>query len=843
MITALQNFISKKGKFVFILLLVVVSISFVLYLAQGASVFDHLPDPNYQKKEFYGVDLNDPDESRKLSISNQVASDFGAIVGPVGEVFEKADVRYLESLQAQLQSAFQSQSREIDQEALQRLFQYMQSWSNFPDSYKVMEIARSGNYDFDFSDSSLKAKLTIDSLANKLEFLPLQINHPGINTYYDKFIQSLDPSLASEENRTQAFEFIGQRRGVSLRGVDSILYSHFRAKALDRLLGGSGYTLGIEGELELHRTNFAWDGDAYSLNSDDFDHLDPPLTTLTLNELPAEGDRLGIVFASKRGSFEFVRENKESNGSKHFIKLTDDINSTLSALSKSIVDSAIGLSVTKSTDSLTLRSNLSILPAQLPKFSSSSQSLIIDRSLQSELAALHELRKEEDLFAEPARTFATAVAFNTNDFLIPLPEPDEERMRSYFQRNKDQFLIPSDPPSPKSEENYDQLKGAKGPLGEPDSNSSSSLELNLLSELQEDLNVSTKNEVTFEEVRVEVKQRIIDGDKIDAERDAEEMAQEAALDFLEEINGLKDLLRSQYPNYQELRNSTEFEELIKSTTAKTRSISFSKKDISIQGRILGLERRESEKRSNREPLEEVNSLNERLFFTRSIRRTKEGFSIFVLDRKTDKTAGKFEDASFALLYKEYAKNLRLEAFNAWLDQVFIDLEGNRSDYKSGQFVSVEKKSSATLGGAFDKRSRKLSSELSSLEKERNEISAGARDSNQTKSQSKRKIEIDETIEKIRDQQSELNRERALASRLIESAVAMEPAGNWVEKERTENSALFIRLRGVYTMRSQEVKSDEISNSVADLEFVRAEKGRNLIVADLIGQGLSAAEAN
>ena len=51
MITALQNFISKKGKFVFVLLLFVVVISFVLYLAQGASVFDLLPDPNKEKKE------------------------------------------------------------------------------------------------------------------------------------------------------------------------------------------------------------------------------------------------------------------------------------------------------------------------------------------------------------------------------------------------------------------------------------------------------------------------------------------------------------------------------------------------------------------------------------------------------------------------------------------------------------------------------------------------------------------------------------------------------------------------------------------------------------------------
>ncbi len=60
MITALQNFISKKGKFVFVLLLIVVVISFMLYLAQDHSIFDLLPDSNREKKEFYGYDFNDP---------------------------------------------------------------------------------------------------------------------------------------------------------------------------------------------------------------------------------------------------------------------------------------------------------------------------------------------------------------------------------------------------------------------------------------------------------------------------------------------------------------------------------------------------------------------------------------------------------------------------------------------------------------------------------------------------------------------------------------------------------------------------------------------------------------
>ena len=843
MITALQNFISKKGKFVFVLLLLVVSVSFVLYLAQGASVFDHLPDPNYQKKEFYGVDLNDPDARRKLSVYHQVASDFGAIVGPVAKVFEKADDDYLEFLQSQLQTAFRAQSKEIDQEALQRLFQFIQSWPNFPNSYKTMEIARSGNYDFEFSDSSKKVKIMMDDLADRLEFMPLQINHPGINSYYDKFIGSLDPNLLSDENRTQAFEFIGQRRGVSRRDVDTILYSHFRAKTMDRLLGNSGYTLEIEGELELHRNNFAWDGDAYSLNSDDFDYAEPPMSTLTLSGFPVLGDQLSIEFGSKKGSYEFVEEDRESNGSSHYVKLTEDKESTLSALSHCIGSSKIGLSVSQKEGILSLHAESSSLPNQMPKFASSSKFLTFDRSLQSDLRVLHEERKEDDQFAEPARTFATVISFNTEDFFTALPEPDEERMRSYFERNQVQFVPPPETALPPPASDSEDLEGAKGPVGPSDSNNSDSLELDLLSDLDEELNKSATMKISFDDVREEVKQRIIDGDRIDAERDAEEMAQEQALNFLEEINRLGDRLRSQYKNYQELRNSQELKDLIESQIASPRSISFAKRDMAVQSSILGLERRESEKRSNREPLEEVESLNERLFFTRSIRKTKDGFSIFILDRKTNKSPGRFEDASFSILFKEYAKKSKLLAFNDWLDVEFKNLQDDRSDFKPGIFVGVEKKNSASLSRTYDSRSRELSNDLKKLEEERNEISAAERESNETQNQTARKVEIDQAIEGIRNKQSSLNQERALANRLIESASSMEPTGEWIEMERTENTAFFIRLRGAYTVRPQELENEEILSRVSDLEFVRAEKGRDLMVEELIGRGLAEAEAN
>ena len=71
---------SRRGKPVFFLLLIVVCVSFVLYLSQGTSVFDFISDPNRETEEFYGIDLNDPEQRRVLSITNQVAADLGAVI-------------------------------------------------------------------------------------------------------------------------------------------------------------------------------------------------------------------------------------------------------------------------------------------------------------------------------------------------------------------------------------------------------------------------------------------------------------------------------------------------------------------------------------------------------------------------------------------------------------------------------------------------------------------------------------------------------------------------------------------------------------------------------------------
>jgi hypothetical protein len=446
--------------------------------------------------------------------------------------------------------------------------------------------------------------------------------------------------------------------------------------------------------------------------------------------------------------------------------------------------------------------------------------------LKNELEVFHDERKEDELFAEPARTFASAVIFSPKKFLSLPPEPDEARMRSYFDRNRFEFESPLPPPL--------DADGAKGPVGPTDSNGSVEAGTLALVDLNaSDLNQTVAQEISFEDVKEQVRQRILDGDRIDAEREAEDLAKEKALALLDSLNELGDRLRTKYGSYAQRRNSPEIKELLAGEDATVRPITFSQSEMVVQGRVLGLERRESEKRTNREPLAEVAGLNERIFFTRSIRKSRDGFVVFVLDRKTEQSPGSFARASFSSLYREFADKRKSDAFSDRTELVLQSLrEGNESAYGAGQLISVDAKDGAGLRASYDSQSRSITGRLTQLESEREEITNADRDSNATASQIERKKEIDLAIEELRDEQSELNQERVLAVRLAEACSGLEANAQWTELERTGEEAIFVRLRGVYSMRSNNTEFSETTDRVSDLELARAERSRDQILKSL-----------
>ena len=69
-------------------------------------------------------------------------------------------------------------------------------------------------------------------------------------------------------------------------------------------------------------------------------------------------------------------------------------------------------------------------------------------------------------------------------------------------------------------------------------------------------------------------------------READELAKEAALAFLDSINSFGERMRSKFTNYQEIRSSNEMKDLLQSSGAKIKKVSFAKRDMAVKSRVL-----------------------------------------------------------------------------------------------------------------------------------------------------------------------------------------------------------------------------------------------------------------
>ena len=830
MITALQNLISKGGKFVIFPLLLVIIVAFVLYLAQGTSFFDFFPDPNHQKDEFYGVDMNDPNEIRVLNVQNRIASDLGASIPPLEEDMSKADEQFLQALRGQLQAAFQSGQENIDQSAIQRLFGFIQSWPDLPKNFKAREIARSGAYEPVFSQASIRSMLIMDWIANEWQFLSDEDSHVGIDNGFNRFVRDLAPTLQSDENRTKVLEFVAARQGVPMSYVEYSLYKYFRATQVDRVLSQSGFTLKKEAELDLFRNRFGWKADILALESTELNSSNPDLFSILLVDQPVVDDLIEIKYGKDNSKIVFVDKLIDNNSSEIQVEIGKNTKFTLKNLQKVFAsnfdfDSRV-------VDGLILIKPLSEkLPTSFPEIISQSKAIDIKCVIETELRDFHKENSSDSKFIEPARTFATMINFPTKSFLSLPPPPDEARMRSYFDLNREQFESPPVVPDP------DKLidDGPLGPVGDGDSNKSSE-KVNLLPGSISEDNETLEKIISFEDVREEIRLRIIEEDRLDAERDAKDLAREASLNFLDQINSLRDRIKNKYANFKDARNSMELNTLIAETGGVERKISFSLKEMAVQSAILGIERRESERRNNREPLEEVASLNENLYFTRSIRTTRDGFSVFLLDRKTEEKPSQFEDVSFSDLYKGYSDKLNLDSFFSWSDEIVENLKGiedNETSIKYGRHVSINGKNLQGVESSFNRNGQLLRSRLDKFETEREEISAAERDSNATKIQLARKLELDEMIETLRNDQSELNENRRLAIQLAEACPNLDLGDGWTELERSNDRVVLARLTDVYTLIDQNLDNSDIENRGDELETFRGEVNRDIILRNLL----------
>ena len=156
-----------------------------------------------------------------------------------------------------------------------------------------------------------------------------------------------------------------------------------------------------------------------------------------------------------------------------------------------------------------------------------------------------------------------------------------------------------------------------------------------------------------------VRKKVQDQDVADAKREADRLAQKEALRFLDQLNSESDKMKKKFPDFQKFRNSEDFQNLLNSSGAVLRKISFSTSDMNIQTMVLGLEKRASEQRTGKNPLEEVELLDDHKFFTRSVRKSRNGHIVFILDRKTSSALSEFSELDYGLICREYDSDLKL----------------------------------------------------------------------------------------------------------------------------------------------------------------------------------------
>ena len=301
MITALQNLISGKGgKVLFSLLLLVVCVSFVLYLSQGSSVFDFLPSDSRYREDYYGQDLNNPEVYTSLSLTHRVAADVGAVVVPTSKVMEAAENRFYPEVPQRNRQQVMNQFMEFRNRSpgemppeLMQLFSdqvrrtdfVLNNWNFLPRTQRARFIAQEGGDDREFSEGSFKAKVAIEHLADQWELLPHDADDPGVDSAFVRYLSELDPRLADDNNRSIGFQTVGRNRGVRKEAIEDILYSYFRVNEVEKTLASAGFALRGEAKLDIYQEGMAWDVDGLSISADVIDIPVEPFATLTFKAI------------------------------------------------------------------------------------------------------------------------------------------------------------------------------------------------------------------------------------------------------------------------------------------------------------------------------------------------------------------------------------------------------------------------------------------------------------------------------------------------------------------------------------------------------------------------------
>ena len=161
------------------------------------------------------------------------------------------------------------------------------------------------------------------------------------------------------------------------------------------------------------------------------------------------------------------------------------------------------------------------------------------------------------------------------------------------------------------------------------------------------------------------------------------------------------------------------------------------------------------------------------------------------------------------------------------------MDENETYNKHGKLVSINGKNRQLLESSYNRKSQLLRSRLENLENERVRLSTLERESNSTNFLNEEKLKIDSLIESLRIEQSEHDIKRALALQLVEACPNIHKSDGWTELVRTENEVVMARVTDVFTLIEQSLEQVEIENLGSEIETLRGEQCRDMVLKSLM----------
>ena len=929
MITWLQALIEKRGKWLFIVLLAIVIVSFVPYISPtGSSSLDFFSEESQRgQDQYFGYDWYNPNDQRLLNVSYQASTSMGTSIVPEEEVVIAAAEKFRQSLPGMAQAAFQAGQ----QEQAQELFGLWQQWGGIPLEQKARIITSMPASSSEFTRGVMEAKIALLQIGASWELLPLALENGDIVKAFRKFLAArVDNRLGITQDGEldpAKYELVVNNFASALNlqanQVQAILFEDFRADQVDAVLRTTGFALPLEGQLDLRGNDLLWKCQALSLDAEKFEPEPLAFATIRLLSLPENNATLTLKYENSTYTLTF-RETLPANPKNG--------------------DVAIGKGESKAAQLLSTRDNLKIVlaktvhsyvvregeddngsqepvlrlslpsagvPFEMPRVDSSSAAFSITNELEDELIAYYETHKEEERFLEPARTAATALEFHYQKYLKEPTSPTEAELRSYFELHPGEFTRPakqateSSPPvkSPQSEASPTE-DGRKGPRGlrgrpsvrasrvpkkekdeppaappnkeeptqpatppvpavqpepEPDAakplpnakpavasgslvenNATQVAETNATSSAEESKEPEPEPPVTFEEVRQQVLDRVLEERRLELESEARDLAEKRAEDFISELHNLSRSLTEQGGDALQMRQDPSIEALIKGFQLSDKKAVFSSGEVETNARVTGLPA---------DALRDMLDLPSHRFFSEATYETDYGFAVMLLDARMEASSKDFAAADFRVLVREFRTERKQEAFQARGEELAETLRkgletGTPLAELSSQVDSTlayhefEGDDADSIGQRFEKRSRKLDRKVNKAQADLNKLVELTKDRNATSAEQTAINDLRDGIKELRDQRGLITDERGLAEDILAVASDEDSKSGEITGMVTGKSTkdgLFVLLQEIILEVDDEEKT-LVEQRIESLERRRSSENRENLLSDWIEKG-------